>query len=48
LISPKPTGRDLALGVANDEIADGEMISGLVGKDEVLLARRRRGSQEEA
>jgi len=36
----KPTGPDLAQGVALSEIADGGMLVGHVGDDEVLLARR--------
>jgi NADPH-dependent 2,4-dienoyl-CoA reductase/sulfur reductase-like enzyme/nitrite reductase/ring-hydroxylating ferredoxin subunit len=34
------TGTDLALGVATDTIGDGEMVTGHVGDDAVLLARR--------
>jgi NADPH-dependent 2,4-dienoyl-CoA reductase/sulfur reductase-like enzyme/nitrite reductase/ring-hydroxylating ferredoxin subunit len=36
----RPTGPDLALGVALDTLADGQMIGGHVGDDAVLLARR--------
>ena len=36
----KPTGPDLAKGVALTDIADGGMLVGHVGGDEVLLARR--------
>src|SRR5207253_1627526 len=35
-----PGGPDLAAGVAISEIADGAMLLGHVGDDEVLLARR--------
>jgi NADPH-dependent 2,4-dienoyl-CoA reductase/sulfur reductase-like enzyme/nitrite reductase/ring-hydroxylating ferredoxin subunit len=34
------TGPDLALGVATDSVADGQMLAGHVGDDAVLLARR--------
>src|ERR1700730_13216646 len=36
----KPKGIDLASGVAPDAVVDGGMISGHVGDDAVLLARR--------
>src|SRR6185295_950241 len=35
----KPTGPDLTQGVAVAEIADGGMLAGHVGEDQVLLAR---------
>ncbi len=35
----KPTGPDLALGIAASELADGAMLTGHVGDDEVLLVR---------
>ena len=35
----KPTGPDLAQGIALDIVADGGMIGGHVGEDPVLLAR---------
>ena len=34
------TGPDLALGVAVEQLADGEMLAGHVGEEAVLLARR--------
>src|SRR5262252_469889 len=36
----KPTGPDLAQGIALDEIPDGGMLAGHVGEEAVLLARR--------
>jgi NADPH-dependent 2,4-dienoyl-CoA reductase/sulfur reductase-like enzyme/nitrite reductase/ring-hydroxylating ferredoxin subunit len=36
----KPAGPDLSQGIASAQIADGGMLLGHVGKDEVLLARR--------
>ncbi len=36
----KPAGPDLAQGIAADLLADGAMLAGHVGADEVLLARR--------
>ena len=36
----KPSGPDLTKGVASTELADGQMLSGLVGDDEVLLVRQ--------
>jgi apoptosis-inducing factor 3 len=36
----KPTGPDLAQGIARDEIPDGGMLAGHVGEEAVLLARR--------
>ncbi len=36
----KTTGPDLTLGVATDTLADGKMLSGHVGEDAALLARR--------
>jgi NADPH-dependent 2,4-dienoyl-CoA reductase/sulfur reductase-like enzyme/nitrite reductase/ring-hydroxylating ferredoxin subunit len=36
----KPTGPDLTLGVVADSLADGQMLSGHVGDEAVLLARR--------
>jgi apoptosis-inducing factor 3 len=36
----KPTGPDLAQGIAPDEIPDGAMLAGHVGEEAVLLARR--------
>jgi apoptosis-inducing factor 3 len=36
----KPTGPDLAQGIALDEIPDGAMLAGHVGEEAVLLARR--------
>ena len=36
----KPTGPDLAQGIPLDDLADGGMIGGHVGKEPVLLARR--------
>ena len=36
----KPSGPDLTLGVPLSDIADGGMLVGHVGDDEVLLARR--------
>jgi NADPH-dependent 2,4-dienoyl-CoA reductase/sulfur reductase-like enzyme/nitrite reductase/ring-hydroxylating ferredoxin subunit len=36
----KPTGPDLAAGVASADLADGGMLVGHVGDDEVLLARQ--------
>ena len=36
----KPTGPDLAQGIAFDELADGHMLAGHVGDEPVLLARR--------
>ena len=37
---PAAKGPDLTLGVANDALADGQMLAGHVGDDAVLLARR--------
>jgi apoptosis-inducing factor 3 len=36
----KPTGPDLAQGIARDEIPDGGILAGHVGEEAVLLARR--------
>ena len=36
----KPSGPDLTKGVASSELADGKMLTGLVGEDEVLLVRQ--------
>jgi NADPH-dependent 2,4-dienoyl-CoA reductase/sulfur reductase-like enzyme/nitrite reductase/ring-hydroxylating ferredoxin subunit len=36
----KPSGPDLAQGIARDEIPDGGMLAGHVGEETVLLARR--------
>src|SRR5262249_46649993 len=36
----KPTGPDLAAGVAVDDVPDGGMLGGHVGEEAVLLARR--------
>src|SRR6201987_429004 len=36
----EPTGPDMTLGVAIDDIPDGKMLLGHVGEDAVLLARR--------
>jgi len=36
----QPKGPDLAAGVAIEECPDGKMLSGRVGEDAVLLARR--------
>jgi apoptosis-inducing factor 3 len=38
--SSKPTGPDLAQGIALDDLEDGGMIGGHVGEEPVLLARR--------
>jgi NADPH-dependent 2,4-dienoyl-CoA reductase/sulfur reductase-like enzyme/nitrite reductase/ring-hydroxylating ferredoxin subunit len=38
----KPTGPDLTQGIAGSDVADGGMLVGHVGDDEVLLARRGR------
>jgi NADPH-dependent 2,4-dienoyl-CoA reductase/sulfur reductase-like enzyme/nitrite reductase/ring-hydroxylating ferredoxin subunit len=37
---PKQSGPDLTIGLAKDEIGDGEKILGHVGEDDVLLVRR--------
>jgi nitrite reductase/ring-hydroxylating ferredoxin subunit len=36
----KPTGPDLTKGVASAELADGAMLTGTVGEEEVLLVRQ--------
>ena len=36
----KPSGPDLTQGIALNELADGGMLVGHVGEDEVLLVRR--------
>ena len=36
----KPSGPDLTTGIASTELADGQMLRGLVGEDEVLLVRQ--------
>lgn len=36
--APETTGPDLALGVAADMLADGQMLAGRIGDDAVLLA----------
>ena len=36
----KPKGADLAAGIPASDLADGAMLSGHVGDDEVLLVRR--------
>src|SRR6185437_4482590 len=38
--APQPTGPDLAAGIAEDTLADGEMLVGRVEKNSVLIARR--------
>ena len=37
---PKTTGPDLAAGISASELADGQMLTGHVGEEAVLLARR--------
>src|SRR5439155_1112433 len=37
---PDAAGPDLALGIPVDDLADGRMVAGHVGKEGVLLARR--------
>jgi NADPH-dependent 2,4-dienoyl-CoA reductase/sulfur reductase-like enzyme/nitrite reductase/ring-hydroxylating ferredoxin subunit len=41
LVLPEPSGLDLTLGVAQDELADGAKLLGHVGEEEVLLVRSR-------
>jgi NADPH-dependent 2,4-dienoyl-CoA reductase/sulfur reductase-like enzyme/nitrite reductase/ring-hydroxylating ferredoxin subunit len=36
----KPSGPDLAKGIASGDLADGKMLTGVVGGDEVLLVRQ--------
>jgi len=36
----KPTGPDLSLGIPLDQLADGKMLVGHVGDEDVLLVRR--------
>ena len=37
---PKPSGRDLTLGLAQNELADGKKLLGHVSDEDVLLVRR--------
>ena len=36
----KPSGPDLSKGIASSDLAEGAMLSGLAGEDEVLLVRK--------